>query len=81
MATLLCTMDRHSEAVQYAEHSLRFFGENPAAHYCKAVCYYQMKDMEKALVCIDKAIELGPGSYPFQEMRAMIRKEMVAWDK
>ncbi|RQW79125.1 MAG: tetratricopeptide repeat protein [Methanothrix sp.] len=76
MATLLCTMDRYSEALQYTERSLSFFGENPAAHYCKAVCYYQMKDMEEALVCIDKAIELGPGSYPFQEMRAMIRAEM-----
>jgi hypothetical protein len=76
MATLLCSMDRHPEAVQYADRSLRFFGDNPAAHYCKAICYYQMREFETALECIDRALEAGHDTRAFREMREMIRKEM-----
>jgi hypothetical protein len=73
---LLCRPDRLSKVVQYAGHSLRFFGNNPAAHYCMAVCYYQMKDLEHALECIDKALEAGLGSHQFRDMKMLIRSEM-----
>ncbi len=76
MAAQLCSMDRHPEAIQYADHSLRFFRDNPAAHYCKAICYYQMKELETALKCIDRALEAGHDSRAFREMREMIRGEM-----
>jgi hypothetical protein len=76
MATQLYSLDRHSEALRYANHSLRFFGDNPAAHCCKAICYHQMREFETALVCIDRALGVGHDSRAFREMRAMIRAEM-----
>jgi tetratricopeptide (TPR) repeat protein len=52
-------------AVQYADHSLRFFGNNAAAHYRKAICHYQIREFETALECIDRALETGHDSRAF----------------
>ena len=60
MGTLLLEMEFHVEALEFFQQSLNLYGMESGTAYNMGVCYYSLRQMEKALECANQALELDP---------------------
>ncbi|HVF44473.1 MAG TPA: tetratricopeptide repeat protein [Pyrinomonadaceae bacterium] len=60
LGTLLLEMEFYSEALELLRHSVDLYGAEPGTAYNMAVCFYGLRQTEKALECVGQAIELDP---------------------
>lgn len=60
------------------DHFIEKSSDDSLGHFYRGLAYYRNKEYEKALVDLDKAIELDPFHQPSQEYRTQIQATYVA---
>ncbi|MDT4896884.1 MAG: hypothetical protein QOH25_1961 [Acidobacteriota bacterium] len=60
LGTLLLEMEFYAEALEFLQHSASLYGMEPGTAYNMGVCYHSLRQMEKALECINQALRLDP---------------------
>ena len=58
VGTLLLEMESHGEALEFLQHSVELYGEEPGTVYNMAVCFDGLGQTGKALERVERALEL-----------------------
>jgi tetratricopeptide (TPR) repeat protein len=72
LGLLLQEMGYCPEALRYLEHSVELYGPAPVTSYITARCYHGLRQMEPALVHVERALAAEPGFLPARSLRLKI---------
>ena len=73
LGTLLCAMEYYREALPYLEHSLRRDGPDARTLYNIALCHFNLRDLDLALLCASEALMLDPSCQPAKALQVTIQ--------
>lgn len=73
LGTLLLEMKFYTEALEFLQHSVSLYSIEPGTAYNLGVCHYSLGQMEKALECINQALELDPEFDAAKAMRIRLQ--------
>ena len=76
LSILLYTMGYYSEAIKYLQFSLELYGEDINTFYNLAMCHYRLQDLESALNCIEKTLNLEPSLETAKTMQITLQTEI-----
>lgn len=76
LGTLLCKMGYYREALGFYHDSLKHYGKAPGTEYNIAYCHDGLREPEKALEHVHKALELDPDFEPARALRIQIEGAM-----
>ena len=62
------------EAVEYYDEAIKKDQKHVTAYFLKSEYFYEKKDYESALTCINKACEINPSKISFKALRSNILK-------
>ena len=69
-------MGYYSEAIKYLQFSLELYGEDINTFYNLAMCHYRLQDLESALNCIEKTLNLEPSLETAKTMQTTLQTEI-----
>ncbi|MEO0535651.1 MAG: SAM-dependent methyltransferase [Cyanobacteria bacterium P01_A01_bin.123] len=74
-AMLLYKMRYYTEAINYLDCSLEFYGDHPGVLYNQAVCYLHLKSPEQSLASLDRALNVDPQFEAAQALKGKVEKQ------
>ena len=77
VARVLLALRRPKEAVAFNEHSLRLFGDHPVTYGNMGICHYHAEQLDQAVRCFDRALELNPNYGLPRAWRARVMAELA----
>ncbi len=69
IGTLLCQMRFFREALTFFGHSIDSYGHSPGTDYNMALCHVDLCEIDKALECVGRALELDAEFEPARSLR------------
>jgi len=76
LGMLLYGMDYLPEALDFFQRSRQLHGEDPITLYNLGMCHYRLRQLEEALTCVTKTLELNPNFEAAKEVRIKICSEI-----
>jgi tetratricopeptide (TPR) repeat protein len=73
---LLYNIGYYAEALEYLEQSQQLYGDDASTIYNMGMCYYRLRQLQSALDCIDRSIELDREFEAAKGMRIKILGEL-----
>lgn len=73
VGTLLLEMELYGEALEFLQHSVELYGEEPGSVYNIAVCFDGLRQTSKALECVERALELDAEFDAAKALRIKLR--------
>ncbi len=77
LGMLLDKIGGHAKALDYFDQSLRLFGPAPSTYFNQAVCYYRLKQLDRALEATRQALMLNPEFEQAQKLLKTIQVEIL----
>lgn len=74
LGSLLGYLGNDSDAIRLFQSSLEFYGEDASINYEIAVCYYNLREFNKALEYIQKSLALEPGFKESRKLKSLIEE-------
>lgn len=72
IGTLFQKMKQPAEALSFYEKSRQLSGTHHATEFNRGLCHYQLGEINNALGCINRALELRPDYQPAKEWKAYL---------
>ncbi len=69
---LLCQMRYYREALEFFDYSIKEYDNSPGTFYNIALCHIGLQEMDKALECINKALEMDANFEPARGLRVQL---------
>ncbi len=73
---LLYNMGYYAEALEYLEQSQKLYGDDASTIYNMGMCHYRLRQLQFALDCIDRTLELDREFEAAKRMRIKILAEL-----
>lgn len=77
LGMLLYALERYPEALSYLQRSHQLYGDDPSTLYNMGLCYYRLRQLDRALECMTYILEHTPEFEPAKAMRIKLRAEMA----
>ncbi|UCD93804.1 MAG: SAM-dependent methyltransferase [Candidatus Zixiibacteriota bacterium] len=72
LAGLLCQMRYYREALEFFDLSVKEYGYSPGTYFNMALCHVGLREMDRALECVHKALEMEPDFDPARGLRVQL---------
>lgn len=72
LAGLLCQMHYYREALEFLDYSISEYGNSPGTYYNVALCHMGFREMDRALECVHKSLEMDPDFEPARGLRVQL---------
>ncbi len=60
LSMVLYGLEYYPEALDYMHHSQSLYGEDPCTSYNMAMCHYRLRQLEQAMDCLNRTLDLDP---------------------
>lgn len=77
LGSLLGYFGYDSDAAKLFESSVEFYGEDAAIYYEIALCYYNLMELDTALIYLNKSLKLEPDFEESKQLKSMIEASMI----
>lgn len=81
LGMLLYSLEYFPEALEYLEHSREIYGDDPNTIYNMGMCYYRLRQLDRAMDCMTKTLELNPEFEAAKAMRIKLKSEALRLKK
>lgn len=72
LGSIMAYLGYDSEALRFFESSCEFYGADADTYYEMAICYYNLKETEKAFAYIEKSLSLDPDFEDARKLKDML---------
>jgi tetratricopeptide (TPR) repeat protein len=77
LGIMLYNMEYFPEALEYLEHSLQIYGDDPNTLYNMGLCYYRLRQLDRAMECMAQTLEQNPEYEAAKAMRIKLNSEAL----
>jgi tetratricopeptide (TPR) repeat protein len=81
LGILLYTMEYFPEALEYLEQSRQIYGDDPNTLYNMGLCYYRLRQLDRAMECVTQALKQNPEYEAAKAMRIKLKSETMRLNK
>ena len=81
LGMLLYSLEYFPEALEYLEHSRQIYGDDPNTIYNMGMCYYRLRQLDRAMDYMTKTLELNPEFEAAKAMRIKLKSEALRLKK
>jgi tetratricopeptide (TPR) repeat protein len=75
LGMLLYSIEYFPEALEYLQHSRQLYGDDPNTMYNMGMCYYRLRQLDRAIECMTQTLEQNPEFEPAKAMRIKLKAE------
>ncbi len=75
LGMLLYTTEYFPEALEYLQKSCQIYGDDPNTIYNMGMCYYRLRQIDRAMECMTQTLTLKPDFEPAKAMRIKLKSE------
>ena len=76
LGMLLYTIEYFPEALEYLQQSRQIYGDDPNTIYNMGMCYYRLRQIDRAMECMTQTLSLNPDFDPAKAMRIKLKSEL-----
>lgn len=77
LGMLLYNMEYFPDALEYLQHSRQIYGDDPDTLYNIGMCYYRLRQLDKAMDFIMQTLKQNPEFEPAKAMRIKFKSEAL----
>lgn len=81
LGMLLYTMEYFPEALEYLQHSQQIYGDDPNTIYNMGMCYYRLRQLDRAMDCMTQTLKQNPEFEAAKAMRIKLKSEALRLKK